>query len=321
MERLRELTAKIVPSTDWCLIQRMAIEAGLEPGDLGDVIQAWVTRIGKQTVGGVILLRSGRDGTIEWLSVLKKFRLRGIGTELVKTAIKEAKKKDFRRIVISMQIPDFFKKFGFTYATMESLSKDFFCYRCRRYNKSCFPVAMVLDLVKPQEGIEIQKVKDYPLLEKLAQEEGQEVGHQITQKIVKGWFALKGKKIIGGIGVFKWGDNFTLEYSFSTEDREVVQENLMKSVLLFCQKNGIGKIYYIRGAPDHLFPIEKFGFREIHWRDLPPNYRDFSLAMCDKCSEEVKRVCNPVAMMLSLGKPPKYVLDGLERRWKRASSN
>lgn len=167
---------------------------------------------------------------------------------------------------------------------------------------------MVLDLINPQLGIEIKEVKDYPLLEKLAQEMGQEADHEITKRIVKGWFATKGGKITGGIGIFKWDGEYSLEYSFADEDQNLVQENLMKQVLLFCQKEGIERIYYIRGAPDHLFPIKKFGFKEIHWRNLPPIYREFSEIMCDKCPEEIKKVCNPVALVLEFGKPPKYVL-------------
>lgn len=314
MKNSNSFKVKILPSTDWHIIQEMAIKAGLEPGDLGEVVQAWIAKVGKKVIGGEMLLRAGSDCTIEWLSVLKDFRKKGFGTELVKTAIKEAKSRGFKRIIISMQIPDFFKNFGFTYTTMKSLSKDFFCYRCRRYNKSCFPVAMVLDLTKRQKGIKIQEVEDYPLLEKLAQETGQESDHKITKRIVKGWFALKGGRIVGGVGIFKWANNYTLEYAFASEDREVVQENLMKEVLLFCQKNKIGQIYYIRGAPDHLFSIERFGFKEIHWRDLPPIYRDFSLGMCDKCPAEIKKVCNPVAMKLEVGKPPKYVLEDFRRR-------
>jgi N-acetylglutamate synthase-like GNAT family acetyltransferase len=297
----------IEKSDNWKKIQEMAVTAGLEPGDLGEVIQAWAAKVKEKIVGGVILLKAGGDCTIEWLSVLKEFQGQGIGSKLVEVAIREARERGFKKVVISMQIPEFFKRFGFVYARMADLSKDFFCYRCQRYNKSCFPVAMVLDLTKPQEGIKIEEVKDFPLLAKLAAEMGQEVDNGITRRIVKGWFALKGKKIVGGIGIFRWDGSYTLEYSFATEDKELVQENLMKQVLLFGQKEGIDKVYYIRGAPDHLFPIRKFGFKEIHWRNLPPVYRELSELICDKCPEEIKSVCNPVAMVLEFGQPPRYV--------------
>ena len=298
---------RIQESGDWKTIQEMGVEAGLEPGELGDVIQAWEAGVGEKTVGGIILLRAGKDSTVEWLSVQPSHRKKGIGSTLVKQALDYARKKGYPRVVISMQIPEFFKRFGFVYDTMHSLSEDFYCYRCPRFNKSCFPVAMVLDFSQPRLGIEIEETRDYPLLEKLAHECGQEVDHEMTKRITRAWFARKGKKIIGGIGIFNWDGYYTLDYSFATEDRELVQENLMKEVLLYAQKNKIEKIYYIRGAPDHLFAVERFGFKELHWRLLPTIYRDFSTKMCDNCPPEIKKVCHPVAMVLEFGRPPKYV--------------
>lgn len=147
------------------------------------------------------------------------------------------------------------------------------------------------------EKIEIQETKDHPLLEKLARERGQEVENEITKRIVKSWFAFKRGEVVGGIGIFKWNGSFVLDYSFVTEDKRLVREKLLRQALLFVQKKGINKIYYIRGAPEHLFPIRRFGFREIHWRDLPPVYRDFSLSICDKCPAEKKSTCNPIAMV------------------------
>jgi N-acetylglutamate synthase-like GNAT family acetyltransferase len=303
------LVYKIEKSNDWYTIQKVAIEAGLESGDLGNVIQGWVAKVKGEIIGGVMFLKSKNDYSIEWLSVTKKYRDHGIGSSLVNEVIKFAKKNGCKRIIISMQIPEFFKKFGFEYDTARTIPKEFLCFDCPRYNKSCFPLVMTLDFKRVKFPIEIKEIKEYPLIEKLALEQGQEVSREITRRVEKAWFAYRENRVIGGIGIFKWRKDYSLEYYFATENIEIVQENLMKYVLLYAQKKNIKTLYLIRGAPEYMFSTKRFGFKQIHFRDLPPDYRNFTFNMCDSCPKERKAVCNPVAMMLRIGKPLKYILN------------
>lgn len=300
---------EILDSNDILTIQRMGIDAGLEPGDIGEVVKGWVAQVDRKIVGGIMLLKVDCDHTIEWLSVKEEYRGQGIGSALVRQAINFSKKKGGKRIIISIQIPNFFKKFGFVYSTSKGISPNFLCFRCKRFNKSCFPVIMVLDFMKRSKPITIELTKEIPLLEKFAQEKGQETSHEITKRVEKAWFAYKGGKVIGGIGIFKWDKDYTLDYYFAMEDKELIQENLMKRVLLYALKNKVNKIFLIRGAPDYDFFVERFGFRQIHWKDLPKIYRNFSLSMCDKCPKERSSICNPIAMRIDLEEARKYIYE------------
>ena len=75
---------EILDSNDILTIQRMGIDAGLEPGDIGEVVKGWVAQVDRKIVGGIMLLKVDCDHTIEWLSVKEEYRGQGIGSALVR---------------------------------------------------------------------------------------------------------------------------------------------------------------------------------------------------------------------------------------------
>lgn len=148
MSNLSARNYTVKKTSDYEIIRKMGIKAGLEPGEIGQVVQAWIALKNKKIIGGVMLLKTKDNNiyTIEWLSVREPFRKKGIGTSLVQECINFTKKQEIKKIIISMQIPSFFQKFGFHFVPSKNVPKEFTCFDCTRYKQSCFPVVMVLDL-------------------------------------------------------------------------------------------------------------------------------------------------------------------------------
>jgi len=75
---------------------------------------SWVWEIEGKVVGYVSLLIYRKElAEIRSLSVKKEYQRRGIGTELLKKALKEAQKRKITTVLTITIVPKFYKRLGF----------------------------------------------------------------------------------------------------------------------------------------------------------------------------------------------------------------
>ena len=81
---------------------------------------------------------------IKSLAVEKSNQAKGIGKELVKTSVKEAKRLGIKKVFALTLVPSFFKKLGFKTIDKEKLPMKVWtdCARCTKQD-SCDEIAMI----------------------------------------------------------------------------------------------------------------------------------------------------------------------------------
>ncbi|MEW6001844.1 MAG: N-acetyltransferase [Nitrospirota bacterium] len=86
-------------------------------------------------------------GEIRSLAVNKNYQKRGIGKNLVKQCLKEAKTLGLKSVFALTYQPEFFKKIGFVHIDKASLPQKIWgdCLRCPRFPQ-CDEVALIINL-------------------------------------------------------------------------------------------------------------------------------------------------------------------------------
>ncbi|MCM8799671.1 MAG: N-acetyltransferase [Candidatus Omnitrophica bacterium] len=108
----------------------------------------WVYDLNRKIIGCVALHISWKDtAEIKSLAVEKKFQRKGIGTQLVRACIKEAKDLGCKYIFVLTYIPKFFKRFGFKEISHKRLPQKIWveCIRCPKF-PNCKEIAMLKKL-------------------------------------------------------------------------------------------------------------------------------------------------------------------------------
>ena len=84
---------------------------------------------------------------IRSLAVAQEAQGRGIGTELVRACIEEARQLGVERVFVLTYIPDFFRRFGFRPCPKEDLPHKIWadCINCPKF-PDCDEIAMIADL-------------------------------------------------------------------------------------------------------------------------------------------------------------------------------
>lgn len=86
---------------------------------------------------------------IRSLAVLEEWRHQRIGSKLVRSAIREARKMEVKRIFTLTYIPDFFKRFGFRKISKNRLPQKIWkdCLSCTHF-PNCSEEAMIFELAE-----------------------------------------------------------------------------------------------------------------------------------------------------------------------------
>ena len=81
------------------------------------------------------------------LAVQKETRGKGVGTGLVKAALREAKELGIKRVFLLTYIPSYFQRFGFEIVSKEVLPQKIWgdCLKCVKF-PNCDEIAMMLVL-------------------------------------------------------------------------------------------------------------------------------------------------------------------------------
>jgi amino-acid N-acetyltransferase len=87
---------------------------------------------------------------IRSLAIMEKHQKQGVGTNLLRACIKEAKKMEINKIftLTSKDSVNFFKKLGFQEARKSRIPQKIWqeCINCPRFPKECNEVALVLNI-------------------------------------------------------------------------------------------------------------------------------------------------------------------------------
>lgn len=86
---------------------------------------------------------------IRSLAVVKKLQCRGIGAEMMKRAMHDARELGVKKIFALTYVPDFFKRFGFKRINKSKLPHKIWsdCIKCHKF-PDCDETAVILDLKK-----------------------------------------------------------------------------------------------------------------------------------------------------------------------------
>lgn len=109
-----------------------------------------VAEAGGKIVGCVALHVVWEDlAEIRSLAVLEEWRNQKIGSKLVRSAIREAKKMGVNRIFTLTYIPDFFKQFGFRKIRKNKLPQKIWkdCLSCTHF-PDCSEEALILEIAR-----------------------------------------------------------------------------------------------------------------------------------------------------------------------------
>ncbi len=125
--------------------------AGLEFSNDDDFdterVKAWkVVQEPDYLVGGLFLCKRKGYFYINGIAVDLPMRKTGIGTIMMKKAIKEVKALGGTEIWLVAKVPEFFRTLGFENVDAKDAPQIFGCITCEQFGKDCFPEIMKLEL-------------------------------------------------------------------------------------------------------------------------------------------------------------------------------
>jgi len=134
------------------LINHFARKGDMLPRPLSEIYENirdfFVVRDGEKVVGTVALhIIWGDLAEIKSLSVWEEYQGRGIGGELVRACLDEARELGIPRVFCLTNKPKFFEKFGFKEVDVMELPRKIWgeCQRCPKF-PHCDEVAMTIDI-------------------------------------------------------------------------------------------------------------------------------------------------------------------------------
>lgn len=143
---------KIVHSMNYEEMIPMFIEAGLEmepnekrPSGLLECYELIDNNTGKR-VGGASLAYTCDEYVIKTVAIEKAYQGKGLGTDLVKTIMQDAKERGAKRIYLNAKVPEFYKTLGFTIVSHDEAPDISTCHLCHRYHNGCDSEIMMKDL-------------------------------------------------------------------------------------------------------------------------------------------------------------------------------
>ena len=143
---------KIVHSMNYEEMIPMFIEAGLEmdpnekrPSGLLECYELIDNNTGKR-VGGASLVYTCDEYVIKTVAIEKAYQGKGLGTDLVKTIMQDAKERGAKRIYLNAKVPEFYKTLGFTIVSHDEAPDISTCHLCHRYHNGCDSEIMMKDL-------------------------------------------------------------------------------------------------------------------------------------------------------------------------------
>ena len=136
---------------DYDKLKEFMIPMGLEFGNdeiMGTkMVKCWeVVQEPDHLVGAVMLATRKDEYYINGIGVDFPMRRTGIGSIMMKKAIKEVRARGGKRIYLCAKVPEFFESLGFVRIPWEEASELFGCGTCEQRDVSCFPVAMKMEL-------------------------------------------------------------------------------------------------------------------------------------------------------------------------------
>ena len=143
---------KIVDSMNYEEMIPMFIEAGLEmepnekrPLGLLQCYELIDNNTGRR-IGGASLVYMCDEYVIKTVAIEKAYQGKGLGTDLVKTIMQDAKKRGATRIYLNAKVPKFYKTLGFTIVSHDEAPDISTCHLCHRYHNGCESEIMMKDL-------------------------------------------------------------------------------------------------------------------------------------------------------------------------------
>ena len=143
---------KIVHSMNYEEMIPMFIEAGLEmepnekrPLGLLQCYELIDNNTGRR-IGGASLVYMCDEYVIKTVAIEKAYQGKGLGTDLVKTIMQDAKKRGATRIYLNAKVPEFYKTLGFTIVSHDEAPDISTCHLCHRYHNGCESEIMMKDL-------------------------------------------------------------------------------------------------------------------------------------------------------------------------------
>jgi len=134
------------------LINRFAANGDMLPRSLSEMYENvrdyFVVKEGEQVIACVALHVSWSDlAEIKSLAVAEGSQKKGIGTELVKACLNEAKELGITTVFCLTYKPNLFEKFGFSQIDKMELPRKIWteCYRCPKF-PDCDEVALIYHL-------------------------------------------------------------------------------------------------------------------------------------------------------------------------------
>lgn len=141
-----KMQIKIVETKDYQIFNDFAVKFNLETSGLKDYFKAWVSIHRGRKVGGISLKKRGKTYLLDMIAVDKKYQRKGLGRRLMQILLNYLKKEGIPRVYTNTVAPEFFKKFGFKKIPRSKSPKFSDCWNCPKYNVSCFPTSMLLEL-------------------------------------------------------------------------------------------------------------------------------------------------------------------------------
>ena len=112
-----------------------------------EIVKCWkVVQEPDYLAGGVILSKRCGEYYISGIAVDVPLRKGGVGTFLMKKAIKEVQTLGGESIYLVAKVPEFFATLGFKDIPWEEKPELFGCSTCDQRDVSCFPKPMKLEL-------------------------------------------------------------------------------------------------------------------------------------------------------------------------------
>lgn len=107
-----------------------------------DTLKSWIIRNDDTITGACTLAFRKGEYIIDGIALAPESRGCGAGTELLKTAEQEVKKRGGTRIYLVARTPEFFRANGYETVERSDAPEFFECFGCDQYNVSCFPEVM-----------------------------------------------------------------------------------------------------------------------------------------------------------------------------------
>lgn len=137
---------KIIETKDYEIFNTLAKKFDLETSGLNDYFKAWVAISNRKNIGGISLKKRGKIYLLDIIAVDRKYQKLGLGKKLVLTLLEYLKKRKVSKLYVNTKVPEFFKKFNFKEIPPSKSPIFSDCWNCPQYNKTCFPVHMILKL-------------------------------------------------------------------------------------------------------------------------------------------------------------------------------